>query len=62
MSKYHKPNEVFKGELTHKELSLIEDALEVSSSVKVYGEGREKHQSECRDIIEKLYNSFYNQP
>ena len=60
MKKYHKPNEVFKGELTHKELSMIEDALEISSSVKVYGEGREQHQKECAEIIKKLYAEFYN--
>lgn len=60
MKKYHKPNEVFKGELTHKELSVIEDALEISSSFKVYGEGREDHQKVCTEIIKKLYSSFYN--
>ena len=58
--RYYKPNEVFKGELTHKELSIIEDALEISSSVKVYGEDREKHQKTCSAVIQKLYNSFYN--
>jgi hypothetical protein len=58
--KYYKPREVFTGKLSHKDLSLIEDALEISSSVKVYGDGREKHQKECGDIIKKLYKNFYN--
>lgn len=60
MQQYYKPNEVFKGELTHKEMSIIEDALEISSSVKVYGDGREEHQEECERIIKKLYANFYN--
>ena len=40
--------------ITQQELSTIIDALEISSSVKVYGEGREEHQKICKDIINKL--------
>lgn|SRR5574343_48930 len=43
--------------LTQKELATIKDALEISQAFKVYGEGREEHQKECADIINKLSSS-----
>lgn len=44
-------NEVFRGDLTDKELGIIEDALEMSKS----GDGREEHQKQIDTIIKKLY-------
>lgn len=48
-------NEVFRGDLTDKELGIIEDALETSKAFKVYGDGREEHQKQIDVIIKKLY-------
>lgn len=43
--------------LTPKELATIKDALEISQAFKVYGDGREEHQKECANIINKLSSS-----
>ncbi len=48
-------NELFRGDLTDKELGIIEDALEMSAAFKVYGDGREAHQKQVKVIIQKLY-------
>ena len=53
-------NEKFKLELTSKELELIEEALEISRDIKVYGDGREEHQKAVNSIIKKLYSEAYN--
>lgn len=48
-------NDKFRGDLTEADLDLIEDALEISASVKVYGDGREDHQKKIKEVIKKLY-------
>lgn len=40
--------------LNKKELTLVLEALEISSSFKCYGEGRAEHQKKCSNIIKKL--------
>ena len=39
---------------TESELALIQDALEISKSFKVYGDGREEHQAQIDSILQKL--------
>lgn len=45
-------------DISKQELNLIIEALEISKSFKVYGDGREKHQAECQYIINKLKENY----
>ena len=52
--------EIFNLKLTDEELGLIEDALEISKAFKVYGDGREEHQTKIDKVIKKLYTEAWN--
>lgn len=51
--------QLFRGDLTEQDLSIIEDALEMYQAFKVYGDGREQHQKQVDTVIKKLYKTFY---
>lgn len=40
--------------LSQEAYEIIMDALEISASVKVYGEGREEHQKACEDAMQEV--------